>query len=631
MARLLLLLLLLLSGLGLVLSVPPYFPPASAPPTPRFPTPVRGFNPCNGLQCNMAALGESGLRSLADALVSNGFVASGYTWFSLDDGWAASSRLPNGSLTWNAGAFPSGIPALASYVAQRGLRLGIYTCRGTSTCEGLPGSKGYEVLDAQTFAAWGVRFVKSDSCSASEVHAEALADYRLMGAALRAEEGPAGEPIFFSLCAWWSYTALLGGLGVSDSARIGTDVPNLDRFYQNVEAAASVSNVTGFGRGWPDIDMIGGHWSAVEERLHLSFVAVVGSPLLVSWNVSTNTSSTLGNAPYLNPELLAVHGDALAGRDAAAAKSAGGEGEGSSSPLFYYQRVAGGPVTLPFSSPIITGADCASAEAQFVFHPSAAQPGYGQFESASLPGMCLGIWDLWTGACVDPAAAQLVACNSTAYGCPLTSQMWSPAGAAGNYTLANGMNPWPALRPSQEESVGSGEPFPGPYLTHDTPVPSALFVQPSITGAPGSAGNPLNQSQGWVVTAAAAAAAFGARPSTMTTLRSTLDGTCLASPPAGSGAGASLTQVWARWLDGGDVALLLFNSDPSTPRSVSCDSGCLAFLAEVMGRAAPPTTWRARDVWAQQDAGTIDGASGYVSPVLAEGGGSELLRLTPVG
>jgi alpha-galactosidase len=56
--------------------------------------------------------------------------------------------------------FPSGIKALADYLHGRGLKLGIYSSAGTVTCEKYPASLYYEGVDAQTFADWGVDYLK---------------------------------------------------------------------------------------------------------------------------------------------------------------------------------------------------------------------------------------------------------------------------------------------------------------------------------------------------------------------------------------------------------------------------------------------------------------------------------------
>ena len=55
--------------------------------------------------------------------------------------------------------------ALADYVHQRGLKLGLYTDVGTMTCGGQPGSYQHECQDAKLFAEWGVDWLKEDHCS----------------------------------------------------------------------------------------------------------------------------------------------------------------------------------------------------------------------------------------------------------------------------------------------------------------------------------------------------------------------------------------------------------------------------------------------------------------------------------
>ena len=50
--------------------------------------------------------------------------------------------------------------ALGDYVHAAGLGFAMYTAESTETCGGYPASKGFEVLDAQTFADWGVDYLK---------------------------------------------------------------------------------------------------------------------------------------------------------------------------------------------------------------------------------------------------------------------------------------------------------------------------------------------------------------------------------------------------------------------------------------------------------------------------------------
>lgn len=530
----------------------------------------------------MDKLGEAALMQLADALVSSGAVAAGYNWFNLDDGFI-SSRAADGTLICSQPAFPSGTLApLAAYVGQRGLALGAYTDRGEETCEGRPGSAGHEAQDAATFARWGVQWLKEDSCSAPASFAAALAQYSAMAAGLRAS----GEDVFFELCGWWqayaSFSALTPPIG--DAWRVATDVGSWERWLVNVEAAASVAAFAGPGRGWPDVDMLSGVWSAAQERLRLSFICVIGAPLLLSWNVSQANHSTLPLARYFDSELLAVHGD-----DAAPAVAARGA---------YFARVAGGSVTGASSAsaapflPVDTAGDCASAQAAWAWAPDAALPGYGSLQPLTVPGFCLGLWDNWPSTqCLLPLAAQLVPCNNS-YGCPATSMRW--AIAAGNSTIATALD-WAGRTPR-----------PGPFLSAVGGVPAALYVQEAA-----AAGSTPALAQAWASNLSSTASPG------VTTLRSPATGACLAAPAV-----ATSTNVWARFLANGDVALLLLNAG-AAPAAVRCDAACFAQL----GAAA---AWRARDVWEHADAGIITAAQGYTSPPLEPVGGSLLLRLTPV-
>lgn len=69
--------------------------------------------------------------------------------------------------------FPSGIKALAAYVHDKGLKLGIYANPGARSCaqiySGYPGSTdslGHERTDAEAFVSWDVDYLKYDWCLA---------------------------------------------------------------------------------------------------------------------------------------------------------------------------------------------------------------------------------------------------------------------------------------------------------------------------------------------------------------------------------------------------------------------------------------------------------------------------------
>ena len=103
-------------------------------------TPPMGWNSWNYFGCNVS---ESMIRAQADAMVSSGMKDAGYQYIVIDDCWQT-SRDSNGYIIADPNRFPSGMKALADYVHSKGLKFGLYSCAGTQTCAGRPGSKGYE-------------------------------------------------------------------------------------------------------------------------------------------------------------------------------------------------------------------------------------------------------------------------------------------------------------------------------------------------------------------------------------------------------------------------------------------------------------------------------------------------------
>ena len=125
-------------------------------------TPARGWNAWNSIRCE--GLNEKLIREVADAMVSSGLRDAGYTYVNIDDCWMASKRSADGHLQAHEQRFPSGMKALGDYIHSQGLKFGIYSCAGHTTCEGHPASFGYEKIDAADWASWGVDYLKYDFC-----------------------------------------------------------------------------------------------------------------------------------------------------------------------------------------------------------------------------------------------------------------------------------------------------------------------------------------------------------------------------------------------------------------------------------------------------------------------------------
>ena len=130
-------------------------------------TPPMGWNSWNHFGCNVSA---PLIRGVADSMAANGMRDAGYQYVVIDDCWQV-ARDANGVIVADSVRFPGGIKALADYVHGKGLKFGIYTDAGRKTCEGRPGSYGFEELDAKTYARWGVDYVKIDWCNAEGLDA----------------------------------------------------------------------------------------------------------------------------------------------------------------------------------------------------------------------------------------------------------------------------------------------------------------------------------------------------------------------------------------------------------------------------------------------------------------------------
>lgn len=178
--------------------------------------PYMGYNTWYDFECDN--INATNAMALADRMVSLGLDKLGYKYLNLDDCWAVGRDNNTRVIQEDSKAFPQGMKALADYVHSKGLLFGIYTDRGTATCAGRPGSSGFEDVDAQTYAAWGVDLVKEDSCNAPDDLPTAQAQYGKMRDALNRT----GRPMVFNLCGWHPWYAQIGG-ALANSWRINGD------------------------------------------------------------------------------------------------------------------------------------------------------------------------------------------------------------------------------------------------------------------------------------------------------------------------------------------------------------------------------------------------------------------------
>eukprot|EP01121_Diplochlamys_sp_Union-15-3_P018410 TRINITY_DN6687_c0_g1_i1.p1 TRINITY_DN6687_c0_g1~~TRINITY_DN6687_c0_g1_i1.p1 ORF type:complete len:412 (-),score=74.98 TRINITY_DN6687_c0_g1_i1:61-1296(-) len=260
---------------------------------------------------------ESEVKSVADAMASNGMKELGYKYINLDDCWAG-QRDVNGTIQPEQDRFPSGMKALADYIHSKGFLLGLYTDVGEKTCKGgRPGSWPYYKQDAMTYAEWGVDFVKMDWCNhPGQYNASQL--YGMMRDALNAT----GRKILFSICEWGLYEPWVWGAQTSNMWRVGPDRlplwwtpettqdPGQGQGVANIiEHMAGLSKYAGPG-GWndPDFLMPGYFWmSNVDQVTEFSFWCLWSAPLLVATDIRDLSNKQI----ILNAEAIAVNQDTL--------------------------------------------------------------------------------------------------------------------------------------------------------------------------------------------------------------------------------------------------------------------------------------------------------------------------------
>ncbi len=124
-------------------------------------TPPMGWSSWNTFRRD---INEKLILEVATAMANSGLREAGYQYINLDDCWQSSERDENNRLVADYLDFPRGIRPLVDEINELGLKVGIYSSNGTHTCEDLPASLGYEAIDADTFAEWGIEYFKYDFC-----------------------------------------------------------------------------------------------------------------------------------------------------------------------------------------------------------------------------------------------------------------------------------------------------------------------------------------------------------------------------------------------------------------------------------------------------------------------------------
>ena len=303
-------------------------------------TPALGWNSWNARGRNVT---EALVRRTVDAFVEKGLIDHGWTYICIDDGWERSPRQSdelfegptrdgNGNFILNK-KFPD-MKALGDYIHGKGLKFGIYSSPGPTTCQGLEGSFGHEEQDVMLWCSWGVDYLKYDWCS-YRADEPGLAGLKKPYQVMRATLNRAPRDIVYSICQYgngnvweWGADPDIGGNSWRTTGDIRDNWPQTMQIGFNPRwTEIDIGQYSGPGH-WNDVDMlvvgvVGWSYepqhesklSPAEQITHLSLWTMHAAPLILGCDLAQADDFTVGL--LTNDEVLDINQDPM-GRGAKA-------------------------------------------------------------------------------------------------------------------------------------------------------------------------------------------------------------------------------------------------------------------------------------------------------------------------
>jgi alpha-galactosidase len=282
------------------------------------------------------------MRGAADAMISSGMADVGYQYVNIDDCWMNAEKTNKymsdstriGPLRDDRGNilpnrhFPD-MKAMCDYIHSKGLKAGIYTSPGPSTCCNMAASWQHEEQDAAQFSEWGFDFLKYDWCSYGRLAgkepplAELKKPYAQMGEILKRQP----RDIVYNLCQYgmgkvWEWGTEVGGHCWRTAGDLGFE---LDRFFAVALKNAEHGAWSGPG-SWNDPDYIQIGWigsqkndsfsmqqpclmSGDDQYSYMSLWCMMAAPLVFSGDMARLDDFTLNI--LCNPEIIDIDQDPL--------------------------------------------------------------------------------------------------------------------------------------------------------------------------------------------------------------------------------------------------------------------------------------------------------------------------------
>lgn len=287
-----------------------------------FAPPLMGWSSWNAFRVHIS---EDIIKGQADLLVEKGLKDAGYKFINIDDGYFG-KRDETGKMHVNAERFPNGMLPVVNHIHKLGLKAGIYTDAGNSTCGSMSsedqdksgigaGIYGHETQDAKLyFGEWGFDFIKIDYCGGNNLGLNERDRYT----SIRQAINKVNKNVIMNICRW-AYPGTWAE-NVASSWRISGDInAHWNSLKYVIGKNLYLSAYAGNGH-YNDMDMMvigfrnnskvyGQGLTPLEEDTHFGLWCMMSSPLLIGCDLAKMPESSV--ELLSNKELIAINQDPL--------------------------------------------------------------------------------------------------------------------------------------------------------------------------------------------------------------------------------------------------------------------------------------------------------------------------------
>ena len=291
-------------------------------------TPPMGWNSWN---CWGLSVTQSKVLASAKVFKEKGLMNHGWTYINIDDGWEIFGRSDKpkrdsqGKIIVNE-KFPN-MKELGDSIHALGLKFGIYSSPGPLTCGGYTASYQHELQDAESYASWGIDYLKYDWCSYGGIAKDnSLPELKKPYFVMREALNKIDRDIVYSLCQYgmgdvWEWGNEVGGNLWRTTGDINDKWLSVSRigFSQHYSEYAEPGHwndpdMLVIGKvGW-DMGLRATKLTPDEQYTHVSLWCLLSAPLMIGCDLTELDDFTL--SLLTNDEVLEVDQDIL-GKQAA--------------------------------------------------------------------------------------------------------------------------------------------------------------------------------------------------------------------------------------------------------------------------------------------------------------------------